>query len=247
MKETLLRAAPAILAVALVLSGCPQTTEAGLELLPAPELRDVQPEDLSITVNWTAVPQAEGYDVYYLKLGDTELKTAPVDGGEASSAEISGLEYNASYYVWVSARNSAGHGRNSAIKLCSTDKGKKFDLKISLSGGTGFSDLAEGIISSEEQELTLDDENPSVAILLEGDFVSYEWYVDNLLKGRGTKGEEDDGEEGNGGEDSGEEAKEEAKITLNARDYLLGGHRLDLFVYDAAGVPYSTGLDFIVE
>ncbi|MDR2393952.1 MAG: fibronectin type III domain-containing protein, partial [Treponema sp.] len=101
-------------------------TPTPLEPPPAPEILDPQPEGASIRVQWTAVPQADGYEVYYI--GGAALPgTAPaqVTGGGADSALVSDLDADTIYYVWVRARNAAGVSEDSAVKSCATHKSEK--------------------------------------------------------------------------------------------------------------------------
>jgi hypothetical protein len=273
-------------------------------VVSTPEIQEIQPGARSLTVNWEAIPLAEGYDVYYLT-GAEEPAMIAVEGGEETSLVIPDLEDDTLYYVWIGVHNEPG---NSAVKTCRTYKGenailsfkigeregvikddktievlslpngtdlaaltpalilspqatvspaleasvdfskgpveytvtaengvaatytvrvtKKAALSFSWDADSGFVDQASGVLAKDS--LTLNAANLSEIITLGGSFASYEWYVDNLLKSRGNSGES------------------EVTLTLEAQAYLPGNHRLDIFVYDAAGIPYSTGLDFSV-
>jgi hypothetical protein len=121
---------------------------------------------------------------------------------------------------------TAQNGESATYTVQVTKKAKP-PLSFSWDADSGFVDQASGVLAKDS--LTLDAENPSESITLGGSFTSHEWYVDNLLKGRDNRGES------------------AVTLTLEAQAYLPGNHRLDIFVYDAAGIPYSTGLDFSVE
>jgi hypothetical protein len=124
---------------------------------------------------------------------------------------------------------TAQNGTTQVYTVQVTKKGQAA-LTLGWTPGEGFSDPGAGAFTAGDLVLVKSDAEQSVMdIDLQGSFVSYEWYVDNGLKGRGLLS---DGQ---------------ATIQLRAQDYFNGNHRLDLMVYDAAGVPYSKGLSFTVE
>jgi hypothetical protein len=107
----------------------------------------------------------------------------------------------------------------------------KPSIALQWKAGEGFADPGEGAFTiTESLTLTKGGAASAAEINLQGPFTAYVWNVDNTLKGRGSLNPD-----------------ETPEISLDARDYSVGPHRLDIIVYDAAGVPYSKGLSFEVK
>jgi hypothetical protein len=123
---------------------------------------------------------------------------------------------------------TAQNGTTEVYKVSAKKKGQAA-LALTWKPNQGFSDPGEGAFATEELSLAKTG-SYTADIDLQGSFAAYEWYVDNSLKGQGTLHED-----------------ETPEISLDARDYFTGSHRLDIIVHDAAGVPYSKGLNFEVE
>jgi hypothetical protein len=87
------------------LSDLPITTPTQLT---APTLLSVSPLDQALQLNWTPVPGATGYRIYYSTSSfvDTTLPTTflDVDGGKTTSSQLPGLSNNTTYFVAVVAR-----------------------------------------------------------------------------------------------------------------------------------------------
>jgi hypothetical protein len=124
---------------------------------------------------------------------------------------------------------TAQNGTTQVYTVQATKKGKAA-LTLGWTAGEGFTDPGAGAFTVTALTLVKGDAEKSAAdIELQGSFVSYEWHVDNRLKGSGLFSDQ------------------QTAIRLHAQDYISGSHRLDIMVYDAAGVPYSKGLSFTVE
>jgi hypothetical protein len=109
----------ALIAAALLMSGCEQTAGAGngndpppVEVPAAPEKPELLADDGSLIVIWKKVAGAESYGVYY---GTNILVTKAqkwggelTEGTDTCSTVITGLENEKRYYVWVTASNVAG-------------------------------------------------------------------------------------------------------------------------------------------
>jgi hypothetical protein len=125
---------------------------------------------------------------------------------------------------------TAQNGTTQVYTVTVTKKGKA-SLTLAWQPNEGFTDAGTGAFTTADLVLAKGGPTSTADIDLQGSFTVYEWYVDNSLQGRGTP----DG------------AADTPEVHLDAQDYLVGSHRLDLIAYDAAGIPYSKGLNFEVE
>jgi hypothetical protein len=120
-----------------------ESPKAPLAPPPSPEIQDPQPEGTFIRVKWTAIPQADGYEVYYI--GGNALPGTPpvqVEGGGIDSVLTPELADDTTYYVWVRARNTAGISTDSGVKSCTTNKGEKVIRTFSIGTAQGIIDEA---------------------------------------------------------------------------------------------------------
>ncbi|MHB9293362.1 hypothetical protein Holit_02483 [Hollandina sp. SP2] len=125
---------------------------------------------------------------------------------------------------------TAQNGTTQVYRVTVTKKGQS-SLTLAWQPNEWFTDAGTGAFTTTDLVLVKGGPQSTKDIDLQGSFTVYEWYVDNSLKGRGTP----DG------------AADTPEVHLDAQDYVAGPHRLDLIVYDAAGIPYSKGLNFEVE
>jgi hypothetical protein len=106
----------AFFATMMVLTGCDQPTENVVTPpLAAPGNVQVIAAERQLTVTWEAAAGAESYEVYYGSAEDSsEGEVRPDASGEnvtrygSAAAVISALYNRTTYYVWVTALNSAG-------------------------------------------------------------------------------------------------------------------------------------------
>jgi hypothetical protein len=126
---------------------------------------------------------------------------------------------------------TAQNGTTQAYTVTVTKRGKA-PITLLWADGQGFVDPGTGAFEDQDDPVLskTDPDSDTAEINLQGSFTAYEWYVDNSLKGSETLHEDDTPE-----------------ISLDAHDYFVGSHRLDIIVHDATGVPYSKGLRFEVE
>jgi hypothetical protein len=113
--KTGLWAAFALFMAALVFTGCPQPADSVPEPPAKPVITSVlSASATSLTVNWQSVTDAASYEVYYNTSDSTAgAKTENVSITE-TTATITSLTADTSYYVWVRAKNSAGTSEYSA-------------------------------------------------------------------------------------------------------------------------------------
>ncbi len=64
--------------------------------------------DMQLTVSWTAVSGATAYEVWYNTVNDTETAIMFRDNVTVTSLNITSLENDTIYYVWIKAENSGG-------------------------------------------------------------------------------------------------------------------------------------------
>ena len=73
----------------------------------------------SITVSWSKAAGATSYTVYY-NTSDSITDAEAVSAGSTTSKTITGLEYEKTYYIWVTASNSAGESEKSNSEIITT-------------------------------------------------------------------------------------------------------------------------------
>jgi hypothetical protein len=98
---------PVLLAAAL-LAGCDLLNGKDDDPPAAPGVPTVTAGNAELTVSWTAVNDATGYEVYY---GTTNASgSATKSGGDVTgtTTTITSLTNGTTYYVWVKAKNDAG-------------------------------------------------------------------------------------------------------------------------------------------
>jgi hypothetical protein len=84
--------------------------------LPAPLNVVLDDGNGSITVKWDAVSLASSYNVYYSS-GQTPPETPAQTNITRTTATISGLTNNATYYVWVESVNSGGSSMSASVSV----------------------------------------------------------------------------------------------------------------------------------
>ncbi|MDR0630236.1 MAG: fibronectin type III domain-containing protein [Treponema sp.] len=87
--------------------------------LSAPDNILLEAGDGSITVTWDAAALANSYNVYY-STGETLPETPAQSGITGTTATISGLTNDTSYYVWVESVNSGGSAMSEAKTITLT-------------------------------------------------------------------------------------------------------------------------------
>ena len=106
----------------------------------------------TITLSWKRVTGAYEYTVYY-GTSSSISKAKSIAVGNVLSKQITGLEYNTTYYVWVKANNIIGTSAASASKTAKTAQqaltisenpsartvpaGSKASFSVKAAGGTG--------------------------------------------------------------------------------------------------------------
>lgn len=94
-----------------------------------------------LTVKW-AKPQDDSITGYVIKYGTDSSKltqTKNVDGSASTSADITGLSANTTYYVQIAAKNSGGTGAFSDVESAKTAAESAADLGGGGGGGAGES------------------------------------------------------------------------------------------------------------
>jgi hypothetical protein len=120
-----------LLLAGILWSGCenPTNNNSGdqvpaVQVPGAPSDLTVTEADSRLTVSWTAVDHAAAYEVWYgTESGGGDRRQSGGDVTRSArtlvqtSASISGLTNNKTYYVWVRAKNSAGTGGFSSAAM----------------------------------------------------------------------------------------------------------------------------------
>jgi hypothetical protein len=73
------------------------------------------PGNGQLTASWTAVAGADQYEVYYSTNNSIPATPAQTVNAPATTATMSGLTNNTTYYVWVKPKNANGTGETSAV------------------------------------------------------------------------------------------------------------------------------------
>ncbi len=76
--------------------------------LVAPGSAVVVPENSALSLEWSALPEAVGYQVWYGENDDTDTAVQSAANISGSSYRITGLENGTPYYIWLKAEYSGG-------------------------------------------------------------------------------------------------------------------------------------------
>jgi hypothetical protein len=164
-----------LLIVSLILPGCGGgSSSSNAAPIPppapgAPAVITVTPADKQLTVEWIAVYDATGYEVWYSTTNDPGAATQVTESFTGTSCIITGLMNGTTYYVWVRAINSGGTSDCSSVGTgtpVSAVKPPNAPNAPSLKGGdkeiTVIWDSVAGAISYEVWYATAN--NPSAAL-----------------------------------------------------------------------------------
>ena len=131
-----------------------------------------------IQVQWTRAKDAEGYNLYYRKAGDTDA--VKVEGITSTSYTIQGLDNNTQYEVWVTGVNQLGEGPASLTSTATTANVSAVKLPgyQLINTGNGAGNVTQHIISATHsagymKDSPLDSGNTAWGVV-DGDFSS--WY-----------------------------------------------------------------------
>lgn len=131
-----------------------------------------------IQVSWTRSKDADSYNLYYRKAGDTE--TVKVEGITSTSHTIQGLDNNTQYEVWVTGLNELGEGPASLTSTSTTANVNPVKLPgyQLINTGNGAGNVTEHIVSVTHsagymKDSPLDSGNTAWGVV-DGDFSS--WY-----------------------------------------------------------------------
>ena len=131
-----------------------------------------------IQVQWTRAKDAESYNLYYRKAGDTDA--IKVEGITSTSYTIQGLDNNTQYEVWVTGVNQLGEGPASLTSTAATANVNPVKMPgyQLINTGNGAGNVTEHIVSVTHsagymKDSPLDSGNTAWGVV-DGDFSS--WY-----------------------------------------------------------------------
>lgn len=131
-----------------------------------------------IQVQWTRAKDAESYNLYYRKAGDTNA--IKVEGITSTSYTIQGLDNNTQYEVWVTGVNQLGEGPASLTSTAVTANVNPVKMPgyQLINTGNGAGNVTEHIVSVTHsagymKDSPLDSGNTAWGVV-DGDFSS--WY-----------------------------------------------------------------------